>query len=175
MAAFDIVVTRLRAILRDRQRLVLENLALHQQAAVLRRGVKHPKLDDQDRIFWITMLRLLNTWREVLHIVQADTVIRWHRRCWRTYWGRKLKARKLGRSSIACDFFAVPTVTRARSIVDYSSLIGSGQKRSFATAPEPPSSMTADQTPESPTWTICTEPSGRSGIRNAPSSMPFSS
>ena len=37
MDAFDIVVTVLRAILRDRQRLVLENLALRQRVGFLRR------------------------------------------------------------------------------------------------------------------------------------------
>lgn len=63
-------------LLRGRQRLVLENLALRQQVAVLRCGVKRPQLHDRDRIFWSTMLRLLDTWREALHIVQPDTVVR---------------------------------------------------------------------------------------------------
>jgi len=45
----------------DRKRLVLENVALRQHVAVFRRGVNRPKLEDKDRVFWITMLRLLNT------------------------------------------------------------------------------------------------------------------
>ena len=34
---------------------MLENLALRQQVAVLKRSVKRAKIDDSDRIFWILM------------------------------------------------------------------------------------------------------------------------
>lgn len=37
-------------------------MALRQQLAVLRRGVTRPKLEDQDRLFWIGMLRMLDIW-----------------------------------------------------------------------------------------------------------------
>jgi putative transposase len=100
MDAFSTLLSMTRALLRSRQQLLLENIALRQQVAVLRRGVKRPRLDDQDRIFWITMLRLLDTWREALHIVQPDTVVRWHRRGWRYYWRRKSKPKRIGRPTI---------------------------------------------------------------------------
>jgi putative transposase len=103
MDAFSILLTVAQALLKSRQRLLLENLALRQQAAVLRRGVKRPKLADQDRIFWITMVQLLDTCREALHIVQPDTVVRWHRRGWRCYWRRKSKVRKIGRPAIGWE------------------------------------------------------------------------
>ena len=45
------LLSLLRSAFRDRERLVLENLALRQQVAILRRGVKRPKLEDKDRIF----------------------------------------------------------------------------------------------------------------------------
>ena len=61
MDAFDILRTVLRAMLIDRQRLVLENLALRQQLAVLRWSVTLPRLEDKDRIFWIGLMRLLDT------------------------------------------------------------------------------------------------------------------
>ncbi len=70
------IVGLLRAAFQDRQRLLLENLALRQQVAVLRRGVRRPKLEDKDRIFWIGLMRLLGTWRQALHIVQPETVVR---------------------------------------------------------------------------------------------------
>jgi hypothetical protein len=64
MDAFHILASVLRALLLDRQRLILENLALRQQVAVLRRGVKRPKLEDRDRIFWIGLMRMLDSWRD---------------------------------------------------------------------------------------------------------------
>ena len=107
MDAFAIVASLVRALVLDRQRLALENLALRQQVAVLRRGVKRPKLEDNDRIFWIGLMRLLSTWRETLAIVQPETVIAWHRRGWRYYWRRKSKAMKIGRPSIGWDLVAL--------------------------------------------------------------------
>jgi transposase InsO family protein len=103
MDAFDILRALLSALLRDRHRLVLENVALRQQLTVLRRGVTRPKLQDQDRLFWISLLRLLGTWRETLHIVKPDTVVRWHREGFRHYWRRKSKARTVGRPTIGWE------------------------------------------------------------------------
>jgi len=68
MDAFPILLSVLRAALADRQLLALENLALRQQVGVLRRGVKRPRLEDQDRIFWIWLMRMLDTWRDTLLI-----------------------------------------------------------------------------------------------------------
>jgi transposase InsO family protein len=107
MDAFDMLATVMRALLLDRQRLVLENLALRQQVAVLRRGVTRPKLEDKDRIFWIGLMRLLDTWRECLSIVQPETVVAWHRRGWRWYWRRKSKAFKIGRPPIGWNLVAL--------------------------------------------------------------------
>jgi len=44
----------LRALLLGRQALVLENLALRQQLAVLERKRPHPRLTDRDRRFWLS-------------------------------------------------------------------------------------------------------------------------
>ncbi|GJM22510.1 MAG: hypothetical protein DHS20C15_24250 [Planctomycetota bacterium] len=90
----------LRSALVDRQRLVLENLALRQQVAMLRRGVKRPRVKDRDRIFWIGMLRLLSAWRDSLNIVQPDTVVRWHRAGWRAYWRRNSKPHTFARAAV---------------------------------------------------------------------------
>ena len=92
-----------QALLKSRQQLVLENLALRQQAAVLRRGVKRPKRFDQDRVFWKTMLRLRDSSREAPHIVQSDTVAREHRRSYRHYWRRRSKPKRICRPIIAWE------------------------------------------------------------------------
>lgn len=103
MPTLSLLHVLLTAVLADRRRLALENLALRQQVAVLRRGVKRPRLEDRDRLFWIGMLRLLDTWRETLLIVKPETVVRWHRQGWRHYWRRKSKPRQVGRPPIGWE------------------------------------------------------------------------
>ncbi len=63
-----------RSSLKCRAQLQLENLALRQQLAALRRGVTQPKLEDKDRTFWIGLMRLLDTWRDALILVKPETV-----------------------------------------------------------------------------------------------------
>jgi hypothetical protein len=53
----------------------LENLALRQQLAVLRRSApKRLKLTPADRIFWVWLGRVWGDWKSVLMIVKAETV-----------------------------------------------------------------------------------------------------
>ena len=40
--------------------------------------MKRPKIQDSDRMFWILMMRLLKEWRDAVHFVTPDTVVRWH-------------------------------------------------------------------------------------------------
>ena len=49
-----------------RQTLVLENLALRQQLAVLQRDSKRPRLLKTDRVFWIILSRILAGWASTL-------------------------------------------------------------------------------------------------------------
>ncbi len=100
MPAVTAVLALLRAALMDRRRLLLENAALRHQVAVLKRSVSRPRLNDSDRVFWIAMRRALREWRDCLLIVKPETVVRWHRRGCRYYWGRKSKGRKPGRPPI---------------------------------------------------------------------------
>jgi len=55
--------------------LLLENLVLRQQLAVLKK--KHPgvRLSDSDRLFWIALLRLWSKWKRALVLVQPETVV----------------------------------------------------------------------------------------------------
>ncbi len=89
-----------RLLVEDRQRLVLENVALRHQLAVLKRSVKRPRIQDSDRVFWILLKRMLADWRDALHFVKPDTVVRWHRKGFRYYWRRKSKSTP-GRPSIS--------------------------------------------------------------------------
>ncbi len=82
---------------KDRTQLALENIALRHQLAVYKRSVTRPNIKDGDRIFWLTVMRMLKEWRQALVFVQPDTVVRWHRKGCKYYWRRKSQA-KPGRS-----------------------------------------------------------------------------
>lgn len=50
-----------RSSLKSQRELAIENLALRQQQAILRRKTKRPTLTKADRVFWGALCRL---WRE---------------------------------------------------------------------------------------------------------------
>ena len=74
--------------------LTLENLALRQQVAALKRSIKRPQLRRRDRLFWIVLSRFWSNWREALIIVNPDTVVRWHKKGFKVFW--KFKSRRKG-------------------------------------------------------------------------------
>jgi len=51
---------------KTRRDLALENLALRQQLAVLRRSVKRPRLSDFDRGFLVLLSRIWRDWKQLL-------------------------------------------------------------------------------------------------------------
>src|SRR5215510_184755 len=92
------LVGALRAILRTRADLVLENLALRQQLGMLRRRSKRPQLGPLDRAFWVWLSKRWARWRDALHVVRPETVIRWHRQGFRvfsTWKSRRARGRPL--------------------------------------------------------------------------------
>jgi hypothetical protein len=80
---------------KGRRALALENLALRQQVALVKRSVKRLRVTRIDRIFWIAFARYVDHWRSMLHVLHPDTVVRWHREGFRRYWTRK--SRGVGR------------------------------------------------------------------------------
>ena len=76
----------LRAALRGRRALLLENLLLRQQLAVALRARRRPRVRWHDRLFWVVARRLVTDWRRHLVLVQPETVLRWHRQGWRLFW-----------------------------------------------------------------------------------------
>jgi len=83
------------AAMRPRVLLVADNLCLRQQLVVLQRRTPRPRLEEADRRFWILACRWFSGWRTSLLIVKPETVLRWHRQGWRTYWRRR--SRRTGR------------------------------------------------------------------------------
>ena len=76
----------LRSLVRTRRELALENLALRQQLAILRRArPKRLRLKCADKIFWAWLSSVWAHWSDALVIVRPDTVVRWHRRGFRLF------------------------------------------------------------------------------------------
>ena len=69
----------IRAMSRHRADLVIENLALRQQVAALKKERPRPALGDTDRAFWVGLRKSWPGWASRLFIVHADTVARWNR------------------------------------------------------------------------------------------------
>ena len=96
----QLAVKAILSIFKTHQKLILENLALRQQLAVLNRSAKRPQLTPFDRMFWVVLSRIWSHWSETLLIVQPETVVRWHRQGFRCYWAWKSRVQRRGCPSI---------------------------------------------------------------------------
>ena len=94
----------LRAVLKSRRALALENLALRQQLATYARAQKRPRLRPEERAFWVALSRVWPGWRSPLAFVKPATVIAWHRRGFQRYW--RWRSRKPGRPRIPAEYIA---------------------------------------------------------------------
>src|SRR4051794_29198306 len=79
---FRTLLAALRASLRSRRDLALENLALRQQLALLARTRRRPRARRHDRIFWLILRQVWARWREPIRVFTPATVLRWH---WSTF------------------------------------------------------------------------------------------
>ena len=70
----------------SRRDLLLENLALRQQLALLKERRPRPRFFTSDRLFWTSLSRLWSKWQRALILVQPETVVRWHRAGFKMYW-----------------------------------------------------------------------------------------
>jgi transposase InsO family protein len=92
----------LRAAFRAQEDMVLENLALRHQLAILMRSARRPRLEPADRLLWCWLSRRWSRWRSAVVVVQPDTIVRWHRTAWRHYWTWRSR-RPPGRPRISAE------------------------------------------------------------------------
>ena len=90
------------AFFRSRSRQAIVELALRQQLATYTQKGRKPRITPGDRAFWVFLSRSWSGWKEILVIVQPDTVVRWHRKGFRLYW-RSISKRGPGRRPISED------------------------------------------------------------------------
>jgi len=92
--------TTVGSALKSRRDLAMENLALRQQLAILKRERRRPRLTNRDRLFWVLLSKIWTDWAEAILIVKPETVIRWHRKGFKWFWRRKSQRRVPGRPKI---------------------------------------------------------------------------
>jgi putative transposase len=97
----------LRATLKARGDLAVENLALRQQLAVLKRSQSRLKIKRRDRLFWIWLSRTWSSWRTALIIVKPATVVGWHRKGFKLYWTRLSRRGVGGRPVVSLEVRAL--------------------------------------------------------------------
>jgi len=78
---------------RTRSELIAENALLRQQVIVLRRSIERPRLHRDDRLLLLLLARLTRSWRDALHVVRPETLLRWHRDLFKILWMRKSQPR----------------------------------------------------------------------------------
>jgi hypothetical protein len=84
--AIGLLIDIIVRVFRARRTLLLENLALRQQLAALKRRHPRPRFAMLDRLFWVLARRLWSGWKDALFVVTPETVVRWHQAGFRLYW-----------------------------------------------------------------------------------------
>lgn len=101
-SAFSLLFGSFLRVFRSRRNLLLENLVLRQQLAVLKRKHPRPRLGFPDKLFWVLARRLWSDWKQTLIVVNPETVVRWHRAGFALYWRAISRAHRVfGRRSIS--------------------------------------------------------------------------
>ena len=97
---FNLLRWILLDLFRSRRSLEGEVIALRHQLNVLRRSTrKRPALKSFDRLIFILLYRLAPTVLDAVTIVRPETIIRWHRAGFRSFWRWK-SSRRAGRPSV---------------------------------------------------------------------------
>src|SRR6202049_1629700 len=93
--AFVLLAGVIFKLFHSRHRLLLENLALRQQLAALKRRHPRPRLSAFDKFFWVLARRFWSGWKQTLIVVDPETVVRWHRSGFALYWRVISRARRV--------------------------------------------------------------------------------
>jgi hypothetical protein len=92
---------------RSNARLQAENAALRHQLIVLRRKCRgRVRLMNADRLFFVQLYRWFPSILTVLQIIRPETLVRWHRAGFRSYWRWKSRNRG-GRPQIETELRAL--------------------------------------------------------------------
>lgn len=95
------IVRFARNLVRSRSALAAENLFLRKQLTFFVERERPPHRTDNATRFTMATLSRLFDWKQALVVVEPDTLIRWHRKGFRLFWG--WKSRRNGRPPVPED------------------------------------------------------------------------
>jgi hypothetical protein len=93
LAILHLLGTFVANLFKSQHRLELENLFLRHQLNIALRRAPHLRLRGDDRALLVWMTRLWPTLLGLSRVVQPDTILRWHRAGFRSYWRWKSRGR----------------------------------------------------------------------------------
>ena len=94
LAILHLLGTFVANLFRPRRRLEVENLFLRHQLNIALRGAPHPlRLRGSYRALLVWMTWLWPSLLGLSRVVQPDTILRWHRAGFRTYWRWRSRSR----------------------------------------------------------------------------------
>ena len=107
IALVRFILSLVGSLFKAKSRLEAENAALRYQLIVLRRKMRgRVRLTNNDRWFFIRLYRWFPSILKVLTIIRPETLVRWHRAGFRSYWRWKSRTRG-GRPLIEADLRAL--------------------------------------------------------------------
>jgi hypothetical protein len=113
--ACSLIWSALALLFRSRVALAAEILVLRHQINILRRhSPKRQTFSDMDRLIFAELYRLALTALNALAVLKPDTVIKWHRAGFRSYW-RWRSRRRGGRPNLSTE---IRKLIREMSIVN---------------------------------------------------------
>lgn len=89
------------ALFKTRRQLVLENAFLRYQLSVSQRKNKRLILKKLDRIILPWLAKRLSNWKNLLVIIQPETLIRWHRKGFALFWTWRSGHTPVGRPEVS--------------------------------------------------------------------------
>ena len=98
-----LILSVLASLFKSRARLEAEILVLRQKINVLRRRApKRPLLSNTDRFLFVWLYRWVPSILSAIAIVRPETIIRWHRAGFRSYW-RWRSRNPVGRPKVSAE------------------------------------------------------------------------
>src|SRR5258708_12143640 len=98
-----LILHMMASLFKPRTKLVTEILILRQQLNVLRRQVsKRPQLRNTDRFLFVWLYRWFPSVLSAIAILRPETIIRWHRAGFQSYW-RERSRKPVGRPRISAE------------------------------------------------------------------------
>ena len=92
-SATNVAIGAARDLTRTRSELLAENALLRQQVIVLRRSIGRPRFHHDDRLLLLILARPCSQWRDTMHVIKPETLLRRHRDLFKIVWRRKSRPR----------------------------------------------------------------------------------